>query len=97
MTDAIVDLRGAVPASLPQAAREARGLVLAESDLDQLPAALGELTQLRMLDVAHNRLEALPDAIGALRELEVLYLGDNRLTDMPEAVRAARGAHLPRL
>ena len=87
VTDAIVDLRGDVPATLPPGAMEARGLVLAESGLDGLPAWLGALTRLRMLDVAHNRLTALPDAIGALRALEVLYVGDNRLTALPEAIR----------
>lgn len=70
MTASILDLRGAVPATLPPAARDARGLVLADSDLAALPPGLGELTRLRVLDVAHNRLTALPETVAALRDLE---------------------------
>jgi hypothetical protein len=39
----ILDLRGAVPAALPDGARSARGLVLSDSDLDSVPEAIGEL------------------------------------------------------
>ena len=37
-----------------------------------MPEALGDLTELRTLDLGHNRLRTLPAAIGRLTALETL-------------------------
>ena len=54
---------------------EGRGLT------GRIPAALGELTGLRALDLGGNRLGGeIPDALGELRGLRELHLDGNRLT-----------------
>ena len=55
-------------------------LVLADNDLSQISAQIGQLKQLRMLDLGHNKLEQVPEALGNIEELhDFLYLHDNRL------------------
>ena len=47
---------------------------------------LGNLTQLRYLDVSHIRLTALPEALGNLTQLQHLDVSHNRLTALPVAL-----------
>ena len=62
-------------------------LVLADNDLTELSERVGELRQLRMLDLGHNRLCELPAGLGRLEGLrDFLYLHDNRLTRLPDAL-----------
>ena len=62
-------------------------LILAETGLTTVHAAIGRLTSLRMLDLGHNAIAMLPDAIGDLTGLtDFLYLHDNRLTRLPDAI-----------
>lgn len=49
-----------------------RALSLRGCGLAQLPAALGDLRQLRHLDCSDNQLTQLPDSLGRLAELHTL-------------------------
>ena len=46
-------------------------LSLAGNTLTELPACIGNLTQLQKLQISGNRLSCLPDSIGSLSRLEV--------------------------
>jgi len=54
--------------------------------LTALPEAVGQLTELKTLDLGGNQLIALPEAIGQLTQLQGLDLSHNRLTALPEAI-----------
>ena len=54
-------------------------LELAELGLTELPQSLGQLTQLKSLDLRRNQLTVLPDSLGQLTHLQVLLLYDNPL------------------
>lgn len=49
----------------------------------QLPQAIGNVTQLRVLRVANNRIFSLPDSLCNLLDLETLELTNNRLGELP--------------
>jgi Leucine-rich repeat (LRR) protein len=55
-------------------------------DLKTLPKEIGNLTNLRELDLGHNQLTALPKEIGNLKKLTKLYLGCNQLTALPKEI-----------
>jgi Leucine-rich repeat (LRR) protein len=62
-------------------------LILADNGLWDLPAQIGRLRRLRMLDVGHNQLTAVPEELGDLEGLsDFLYLHDNRLSELPFAL-----------
>lgn len=63
----------------------AQGLNLS-NQLSTLPEAIGQLTQLRSLDLAGNQLSTLPGAIGQLSMLQRLDLSGNQLRTLPEAI-----------
>jgi GTPase SAR1 family protein len=54
--------------------------------LTQLPAEIGQLTNLQTLELESNRLTQLPAEIGQLINLYSLYLLDNRLTQLPAEI-----------
>ena len=49
--------------------------------LQELPASLVSLSQLRILKVGHNKLVSLPPNFGSLKSLEILDLTGNRLNE----------------
>ena len=62
-------------------------LVLAGNDLVEVSERIGNLRNLRMLDLGHNRLRGIPDSIGDIEGLsDFLYLHDNQLTDLPASL-----------
>jgi leucine-rich repeat protein SHOC2 len=68
-------------------------LVLEEFGLTgAVPAELGQLTSLRLLNLHGNQLESVPAEIGQLTSLEGLYLCNNQLTSLPAAIRELRAA-----
>jgi Leucine-rich repeat (LRR) protein/GTPase SAR1 family protein len=68
-------------------------LDLSSMKLTELPESIGQLKQLRKLDLGrdfskseseNNQLTALPDALGQLMQLTELNLSSNQLTTLPE-------------
>src|SRR5262249_5389308 len=59
--------------------------------LEELPDAIGRLTQLRTLYANWDRLTKLPDTIGRLVNLEALWLNNNQLTALPTSFRLLTG------
>ncbi len=57
-----------------------------EQDLVSLPETLGQLTNLKKLDLRWNKLTSLPETLGQLTNLKILYLLDNQLTSLPETL-----------
>jgi internalin A len=53
-----------------------------------LPESIGQLAQLKRLNLFGNQLSALPESIGELAQLEELDLSDNQLRALPESVLA---------
>jgi Leucine-rich repeat (LRR) protein len=56
--------------------------------LTALPESIGELAELRVLDVGMNRLAELPPSISNLRKLETLLAGRNEITALPDLNRS---------
>ncbi|WP_205632821.1 leucine-rich repeat domain-containing protein [Chlorobaculum limnaeum] len=50
--------------------------------LTELPESLGQLTQLRLLNLRENQLTSLPESLGKLTKLQSLDLSTNRLTSL---------------
>lgn len=59
------------------------------AQLTRLPAAVGRLTGLRLLDASHNALAAVPRELGRLEHLHTLYLQGNALSALPAELAAA--------
>ena len=79
---------GQVPEEVWELAEQLETLVLAVNDLTAVPARIGTLSRLRMLDLCHNGTLALPLELGALVGLrDFLYLHDNKLSSLPESLR----------
>lgn len=62
-------------------------LYLNNNKLQHLPAAIKQLTGLRVLDVLHNRLTELPPELGLCYNLRYLYLFDNGVKLVPAEFR----------
>ena len=54
--------------------------------LTSLPAEIGQLAGLTVLDLHHNQLTSLPAEIGQLAGLTVLHLNSNQLTSLPAEI-----------
>ena len=65
---------------------------LCRNQLTSVPAEIGQLTSLTVLDLDDNQLTSVPAEIGQLRALEKLYLKGNKLTSVPVAVNELRAA-----
>ena len=75
------NLRGLLPASLPQLARLQRFSGRQNYLTGPLPAALGGLAGLQYLDASRNQLTGpLPDALAACPQLQWLYLSYNQFS-----------------
>jgi len=61
-----------------------RWLILTDNQLEQLPASLGQLSQLQKLMLAGNRLRSLPDTLAACQNLELIRLSANSLDTLPD-------------
>ena len=60
-------------------------LLLYDNDLTEIPAKIGQLTNLIYLDLGNNRkLRKLPDEIGLLKNLQILDLSDNFFIEKEE-------------
>jgi Leucine-rich repeat (LRR) protein len=56
--------------------------------LDNFPACLLQLTQLRVLRLTGNAIARLPSDLDALARLEDLALDNNRITEIPSTISA---------
>ncbi|MCP4363601.1 MAG: GTPase [Chloroflexi bacterium] len=56
------------------------------NQITYLPPEIGQLTNLRSLDVRHNELTSLPSEIGQLSKLKRLDLWNNKLTTLPPEI-----------
>lgn len=59
---------------------------LGNMKLTELPESLGQLKQLRTLNLSDNQLTTLPEWLGQLKQLRELYLSNNQLTLLPESL-----------
>lgn len=64
-------------------AERAASLDLSEMALNSLPASIGELKDLKVLNLSKNNLQTLPPEIGKLKQLKSLNLWNNSLHDLP--------------
>ncbi|MEL6438100.1 MAG: leucine-rich repeat domain-containing protein [Cyanobacteria bacterium J06621_8] len=72
---------------IEQAAKDqVKELDLAGMELSELPEAIGQLTNLSLLDFGENSLSSLPPEIGQLTNLTELYLYDNSLSSLPPEI-----------
>lgn len=62
-------------------------LVLAHSQLTELPPSIGNLRHLTRLYLDSNKLEKIPNTIEKLCSLKVLRLGDNHLSELPSSIK----------
>jgi GTPase SAR1 family protein len=51
--------------------------------LTELPETIGQLTELRALNIPYNQLTTLPESIAQLTRLEEMNLSNNQLADIP--------------
>lgn len=68
------------------AMRKGDTLDLSGGELDELPAAIGELKGLKKLLLGQDHLTEIPEVILAMKDLEVLDLSGNRLSSIPDAI-----------
>lgn len=61
-------------------------LILRGFDITFLPEAIGNLTNLSILDISENKIKFLPEAIGNLKNLSVLMLWETQIQFLPEAI-----------
>ena len=73
-------------------AMNAPRLDLSSLGLNHLPESIGQLIQLRELQLDGNQLSYLPKSIGQLVNLQELHLDGNQLLSLPESI--GRFAHL---
>ena len=61
-------------------------LDLSGNKLTELPSEIGDLKELRTLNVRKNQLVSLPTSIQKLQQLEDLDLSYNKLTELPSEI-----------
>jgi Leucine-rich repeat (LRR) protein len=54
--------------------------------LTELPESLGQLSQLRSLNLSSNQLQALPDSLDQLTQLQSLNLSSNQFATLPDSL-----------
>ncbi|CVI70446.1 Internalin-A precursor [Clostridiales bacterium CHKCI001] len=59
-------------------------LDLSNTNIEELPESIGELTDLERLDLSNTNIEELPESIGELTNLERLYLGYTNIEELPK-------------
>ncbi|HUN07955.1 MAG TPA: COR domain-containing protein [Aggregatilineales bacterium] len=63
-----------------------KSLDLESLGLSEVPASIGQLSQLQTLYLHDNQLTSLPESLGQLTQLQTLDLHDNQLTSLPESL-----------
>ena len=62
--------------------------------LTYAPDFIGELRNLRTLNLSANEIEKLPESIGKLRKLEALELSGNKIAKLPESIGGLKNLRL---
>lgn len=65
-------------------AQKATTLSLSFALLDEVPESLGQLSQLKVLDLDGNQLTNLPESLSQLSQLQTLVLSTNQLYELPK-------------
>ena len=60
-------------------------MYLGYNQLKSLPDSIGNLTNLKYLNLSKNQLKDLPESIGKLKKLQRLHLYGNQLSDEEKA------------
>uniref|UniRef100_A0A8C2TZY2 Leucine rich repeat and sterile alpha motif containing 1 n=1 Tax=Coturnix japonica TaxID=93934 RepID=A0A8C2TZY2_COTJA len=63
---------------------------LHDNQLASLPADIGQLTSLQVLNLERNLLKCLPQSIGDLAQLQILNVKGNKLRELPATVSGLR-------
>ena len=72
-----------IAAALKEGATE---LNLNGMGLMEIPEAIANLTQLKLLALSDNQISEIPEAIANLTQLKSLALSDNQISEIPEAI-----------
>ncbi len=72
-------------------AKHLYNLSLYYNRIEQVPADLGKLIELRYLNLQNNRIAQLPDVFDRLPKLASLWLESNQLKTLPESIGKLRG------
>eukprot|EP01062_Namystynia_karyoxenos_P023320 TRINITY_DN19011_c0_g1_i1.p1 TRINITY_DN19011_c0_g1~~TRINITY_DN19011_c0_g1_i1.p1 ORF type:complete len:610 (+),score=84.78 TRINITY_DN19011_c0_g1_i1:114-1943(+) len=75
-----------IPSSFFLSVPRLRRAYLDGNFLESLPASVGRLSDLEVLDASHNRLTSVPAELGRLRRLQELRLAGNCLETVPESL-----------
>ena len=62
---------------------ELRWLILTDNEIEEIPAEIGNCSQLQKLMLAGNRLRTLPPALASCKQLELLRIAANALAEPP--------------
>jgi internalin A len=68
--------------------RKAQALKLNELGLTEVPSKIGDLKEIKELNLLWNKLSALPDSFERLLSLERLFLSNNKLQRLPSCLRS---------
>ncbi len=66
--------------------KNSKSLDLSNRDLEEIPAEIGELTQLEHLDLSYNYIKKIPAEIGKLINLKTLLLLKNQIKELPPTI-----------
>src|SRR5580704_13000222 len=72
----------------------AQDLSLFDLKLSTLPEAIGQLTQLRLLDLSRNHLSTLPESVQKLERLDRLFFHGNPGLGLPDEVLGPTAAEV---
>ena len=89
MYDEVMDLLHKIDGGYEPSDEERTALLKIENfsshSVESIPASIGELTNLRHLDMSNSDISDLPASIGELTNLRTLFLRDTQIRRLPES------------
>jgi Leucine-rich repeat (LRR) protein len=61
-------------------------LLIENNEIENLPASIGKLTYLKVLDIHNNKIEEIPKEIGACVALKKISIKNNNFTALPSSM-----------